>query len=195
MEFVLSSAINATAEIAAADAYPHIRVVDGPQQNSDPLPLKAPGATPANVTHNELFYNRMNWSVASSKTVGKGTDHCCRRRALSDEDILEQEHEALVDDSISGELSDAAASGFSAICWFAARDYADSLGGKVPVGAIDQSYGGTSIQFWMSEDAIKETNAPAATQCCGQNGGPSCLWNTQIYPYTIGPTQLTGVLW
>ena len=34
MEFVLSSAINATAEIAAADAYPHIRVVDGPQQNS-----------------------------------------------------------------------------------------------------------------------------------------------------------------
>ena len=32
MEFVLSSAVNATAEIAAADAYPHIRVVDGPQQ-------------------------------------------------------------------------------------------------------------------------------------------------------------------
>jgi|EP01047_Picozoa_sp_COSAG01_P036634 hypothetical protein len=77
----------------------------------------------------------------------------------------------------------------------AARDLADSLSNGVPIGAIDQSYGGTSIQFWMSSDAIKASEAPRATQCCGQNGGPSCLWNTQIYPYTIGPTQLSGVLW
>ena len=39
MEFVLSSAINATDEIKRADHYPLIRVVDGPQQNADPLPL------------------------------------------------------------------------------------------------------------------------------------------------------------
>jgi hypothetical protein len=58
----------------------------------------------------------------------------------------------------------------------AQRDYSDALGGKVPVGAIDQSYGGTSIQFWMSEDAIAESSAPVATQCCKQDGGPSCLW-------------------
>ena len=92
-------------------------------------------------------------------------------------------------------LGGEAASGFSAVCWFAARELFDSLGGSVPVGAIDQSYGGTSIQFWMSAEALEQSDAPVATQCCGQNGGPSCLWNTQIYPYTIGPTQLRGVLW
>ena len=47
----------------------------------------------------------------------------------------------------------------------------------------------------MSPDALRESNAPVATQCCGQNGGPSCLWNTQLYPYTLGPTQLSGFLW
>ena len=146
MEFVLSSAINASAEIAAADGYPHIRVVDGPQQNSDRLPLKPPNN--ASVPHNELFYQRMNWSVASAETVGKGSDHCCRRRSLSDADVVE-EHE----------LSADAGSGFSAVCWFAARDLADSLGGSTPVGAIDQSYGGTSIQFWMSEQARQNSSS------------------------------------
>ena len=47
----------------------------------------------------------------------------------------------------------------------------------------------------MSDEAIKESNAPVATQCCKQDGGPSCLWNTQVYPYTLGPTQLSAVLW
>ena len=183
MEFVLSSAINATEEIKAADNYPLIRVVDGPQQNSDRLPLRPPAS--ATRPHENLFYNRMNWSVASSQTVGQGSDHCCRR----------QMKEAMTEEPLSDELTATASSGFSAICWFAARDLFDSLGGTVPIGAIDQSYGGTSIQFWMSADAIKDSNAPVATQCCRQDGGPSCLWNTQIYPYTIGPTQLRSVLW
>ena len=113
MEFVLSSAVNATAEIAAADAYPHIRVVDGPQQNVDRLPLHPPAN--ASMPHNELFYNRMNWSVASSKTVGQGSDHCCRRRALDGQD--EYISNATADD---GTGASATASGFSAVCWFAA---------------------------------------------------------------------------
>jgi|EP01047_Picozoa_sp_COSAG01_P036635 hypothetical protein len=114
MEFVLSSAVNASAEIAAADGYPHIRVVDGPQQNADRLPLPPPAN--ASVPHQNLFYHRMNWSVASSKTVGHGSDNCCGRRALSDQDIVDQSRAALIDTSHA--LSAAAASGFSAVCWF-----------------------------------------------------------------------------
>eukprot|EP01051_Picozoa_sp_SAG22_P006756 SAG22_NODE_453_length_10316_cov_27.583341_2_plen_105_part_00 len=64
-----------------------------------------------------------------------------------------------------------------------------------PTHTHQQSYGGTSIQFWMSEAALRQSAAPVATQCCKQDGGPSCLWNTQIAPYTLGPTQLQGVLW
>ena len=176
MEFVLSRALNHTAEVAAADAYPHIRVFDGAQQNVDSL--HAPRA-PINVTHDELFYVRMNWSVASSKTVGPGSDNCCRRR-LGDAD--DSGGYAQSDDSGGYDTLDPAPSGFSAVCWLAAKRLADMHGGKVPIGAIDQSYGGTSIQFWMSADAIKASDAPVATQCCGQDGGPSCLWNTQIYP-------------
>ena len=82
----------------------------------------------------------------------------------------------------------------SAVCWFTVRDLADMLGGKVPVGGIDQSYGGTSIQFWMGASSIAESQAPVATQCCGQNGGASCLYNTQIHPYTLGPMQFAAAL-
>ena len=87
-------------------------------RNVDPLPLKAPAN--ASVPHAELFYNRMNWSVASSKTIGQGNDHCCRR-VLGDQDTdtlttAESDGEA-AEDSVSAA---AGASGFSAVCWFAA---------------------------------------------------------------------------
>ena len=47
----------------------------------------------------------------------------------------------------------------------------------------------------MSKNAIELSRAPKATQCCGQNGGASCLWNTQVAPYTLGPMQFSAVLW
>ena len=70
-----------------------------------------------------------------------------------------------------------------------------NVGLQVPIGAVSQNYGGTSIQFWMSPDSIEATAAPVATQCCGQDGGPSCLWNTQVHPYTIGPMQFSTAIW
>jgi hypothetical protein len=57
---------------------------------------------------------------------------------------------------------------FSAVCWFTLKRVFDavraSTGEQVPLGGIDQSYGGTSIQYWMSPDAIKASQAPIATQ-------------------------------
>jgi len=161
MEFTVNSAMNATAEVAAANNYPNIRVTSGPEQGVDTLNL--PGVF--NVTHDQLFYQRLNWSVASNQSIGC-VDGTCHGWDF-----------------------------FSAVCWFAARDLHDTLGGTTPVGAISQNYGGTSIQYWMSQDAIKLSDAPVATQCCGQNGGASCLWNTQVHPYTLGPMQLSSVIW
>ena len=80
---------------------------------------------------------------------------------------------------------------FSAVCWLTARNLADLLGPDVPIGAIDQSYGGTSIQFWMGTAALAASDAPQASQCCGQDGGASCLYNTQVYPYTLGPMPVS----
>jgi sialate O-acetylesterase len=42
---------------------------------------------------------------------------------------------------------------FSAACYFMARDYRTSE--KVPIGAIDSSWGGTPIRAWMSESAAR----------------------------------------
>lgn len=44
---------------------------------------------------------------------------------------------------------------FSAVCWFALKDTSDRLKGKVPLGGIVQSFGGTAIQQWSSPDALK----------------------------------------
>ena len=176
MEFVVPAAKNATAEIAAAANYPHVRLYTGVMQKADHLSPSPLFRQP----RDEALFLRMNWSVASPRVVGgcsdpatPGCDTCCGNPI---------------------ESPFKTGSYVSAVCWFAVRDLADLLGGRVPVGGIDQSYGGTSIQFWMPEASIKASDAPVATQCCGQNGGPSCLYNTQIHPYTLGPLQLSAVI-
>ena len=72
---------------------------------------------------------------------------------------------------------------FSAACYFMARDYRASE--KVPIGAIDASWGSTPIQSWMSETAnrvggngaladlvaLHRTDAPAAQRRFGQTWG------------------------
>lgn len=178
MEFVVPAAVNATAEINAADGYPHVRLFTGPMQGSDKL---YPNATIFNVTHDEAYFVRMNWSVASAKVVGgcddptnPNCDTCCGNPVAKE--------------------PFGTGSYVSAVCWYTVRDLADMLGGEVPVGGIDHSYGGTSIQFWMGASAIAASNAPVASQCCGQNGGASCLYNTQIHPYTLGPMQFGGAI-
>eukprot|EP01079_Euglenida_sp_SAG-EU17-18_P007384 gene7384-1319_t len=146
MEFTVNAAVNASAEVAAANLYPHVRVVSGPEQNVDTLNLQGV----FNHTHDELYYQRLNWSIANNQSIGC-VDGTCHGWDYS-----------------------------SAVCWLAIRDLSDLLGGQVPVGGISQNYGGTSIQYWMSGQATAASNAPEATQCCGQNGGASCLWNTQV---------------
>lgn len=153
---------NASEEAAAANAYPHIRIFSGPEENTDTLNSKGVFDHP----HDQTYYLRSNWTAANENTIGCADGSCAGPHGI-----------------------------FSAVCWHTARNLADSLGGTVPVGAIVQGYGGTSIQYWMSEDALRESNAPEATQCCGQNGGPSSLWNTQIHPYTLGPMQFSAVVW
>jgi len=84
---------------------------------------------------------------------------------------------------------------FSAACWFTLKPTFDLLGGTVPLGGIAQTYGGTSIQWWSSAEALQKCNAPPGSACCGYGGTDSCLFDTQVAPYTLGPTQLAGFLW
>lgn len=51
------------------------------------------------------------------------------------------------------------AADFSAACWFMVRDLRASE--KVPIGAIDSSWGGTRIRPWMDEAAARRTGGQA----------------------------------
>ena len=49
---------------------------------------------------------------------------------------------------------------FSAACYFLARDLRSTE--KVPIGAIDDSWGGTPIRAWMDEDAVRSSGGADA---------------------------------
>lgn len=71
--------------------------------------------------------------------------------------------------------------GFSAACFFYAQELQRKL--KVPVGAVDSSWGGTNIENWMSAQAMDGcTNhtAPGASEV----SAPSLLYNAMIQPLT-----------
>ena len=87
------------------------------------------------------------------------------------------------------------------MCWFYLRDtfLANQAQGEVvPLGGVVQSYGGTSIQWWSSTEALAKCPLAASnpgSACCGYGGSASCLYNSQIHPYTLGPTQFSAVFW
>jgi len=123
---------------------------------------------PENVLFSQLQALDLPWSVANQSSIGgngKGWDY------------------------------------FSAVCWFYLRDTFlanQAVGDVVPLGGVVQCYGGTSIQWWSSAEALAqcplaETNPGSA--CCGYGGNSSCLYNSQIHPYTLGPTQFSAVFW
>ena len=89
---------------------------------------------------------------------------------------------------------------FSAACWFFGRALHEKL--QVPVGLVSNSWGGTSIQPWMSPDAVQTCQAPPIVAHMGESQLPphhvsypqlrnrpmphsaSVLWNTMVAPWT-----------
>jgi hypothetical protein len=186
MEFVLPAVVNASVEIATADHYPYLRFFSGTQQNVDALVNSSIDFTQPS---DELAYVHLNWTVSASNVVGgcndpNGCDTCCQNPMPA---------------------SDPQGSFVSAVAFLTARHLFQQLNlpndndsVSIPIGAVVQSYGGTSIQYWMSKQALGKVQggAPPGTQCCGENGPDSCLWNTQLHPYTLGGgMKFSSVVW
>ena len=43
--------------------------------------------------------------------------------------------------------------------------------------------------------AIAACTTPPGSACCSYGGSNSCLYNSQIAPYTVGPTGVSAFLW
>lgn len=82
---------------------------------------------------------------------------------------------------------------FSAIGYQFARMLQQKLG--VPIGIIQSAYGGTDIEAWITQDALKDFNdfkVPTDAAKMTKNH-PSVLFNAMINP--ILGFQIKGVLW
>jgi len=63
---------------------------------------------------------------------------------------------------------------FSAVCWFFGKEISKALDDKVPLGLINNNWGGSPIENWMDNGAY---------------------YNAMIRPYMVGPMALTGFTW
>lgn len=83
---------------------------------------------------------------------------------------------------------------FSAVAYYFGRTLSDFI--DVPVGLIANSYGGSSIEAWMTEDCIKNiegANIEAAYSGRLPREKPQRLWNAMLCP--IMPFAARGFIW
>lgn len=83
---------------------------------------------------------------------------------------------------------------FSAVAYYFGRTLSDFI--NVPVGLIATSYGGSSIEAWMTEECIKnieEANIEAAYSGRLPREKPQRLWNAMLCP--VMPFTARGFIW
>jgi len=137
MQFTISLALNASAEIATADNYPNIRV------------FSVGDGTASNTELNQLGTISQRWAVSSKTSIG-GPDWQYQ----------------------------------TAVGWLFVRAIYDSE--KIPIGLVNDNWGGTSLKNWSSQAVINS---------CNLGGTPGNLYNAMIHPYVVGPMILKGFLW
>lgn len=83
---------------------------------------------------------------------------------------------------------------FSAVAYYFGAQLQKTL--DVPVGMIHTSWGGSSVQAWISKDVIsafQEVNLEGVDIKKGTNHIPTALYNAMIHP--LIPYSIKGVLW
>jgi len=84
--------------------------------------------------------------------------------------------------------------GFSAVAYFFGQQLQKIL--DVPVGMIHTSWGGSSVQAWISNEVIsfyQEVNLEDVDISKGTNHIPTALYNAMIHP--LIPFTIKGALW
>ena len=83
---------------------------------------------------------------------------------------------------------------FSGVCYFAGRGVAAALGGYVPVGLIESSWGGSFAQSWLPKGAHEVCGSVEIPKDGWWSpAAPTALFNAMIAPFALGPMPLSGV--
>ena len=171
---------NATAEIAAAAAYPSIRTMTVGQSVTSVTPLRELGA---NAT--------LPWSLATPETIGSGewnaTSAVCWffGKALSD---------AL---QIPIGLISSNWGGTSIPCWSSNATNAQcnfpgvSSNSDAPFRTVRKSNTGSADKF-ASKSFLEARDAGDMPD---PNAGAGVLFNAMIYPFTRGPMTISNIIW
>ena len=82
----------------------------------------------------------------------------------------------------------------SGVCYFTGRGVAASLGGSVPVGLIEASWGGSFLQSWLpagAHDVCGAVDIPK--DGWWSPAKPTALFNSMIAPLALGPMPISGI--
>jgi len=97
-----------------------------------------------------------------------------------------------------GSKADVMGSGhFSAVCYLFGRGIFQALGGKIPIGLISASWGGTSLECWLDNKTLAAESGggtcpgPIGGGCCG--GSPTQQYNGMIAP--LQNVTIKGAIW
>lgn len=195
MALTVDSAFNASAEVAAADAYPSIRIMSV--------------SYPCNATTEqaELCDVQLPWARASTATVGMGNwsafSATCWFAARDMYNGLGRTVPiGAVVTSYAGTPIQVRAEAVSLVSPNHLHVGARRSGGPalhtalVPLRACHLRL----PQVWSSAAAVAECAAvrpptPGMGIPCNTRGNVSCLWNGNIAPFAVGPLALSGVVW
>lgn len=87
--------------------------------------------------------------------------------------------------------------GYSATCWFVARDLFLELGAKMPVGVVQSASGGTAVRNWAPVEALalcpQPYNSPAQYGTAPYMH--AVLYNAMVHPFATGPASFSFVTW
>eukprot|EP00927_Polykrikos_kofoidii_P005757 TRINITY_DN12290_c0_g1_i1.p1 TRINITY_DN12290_c0_g1~~TRINITY_DN12290_c0_g1_i1.p1 ORF type:complete len:544 (+),score=69.68 TRINITY_DN12290_c0_g1_i1:84-1715(+) len=82
---------------------------------------------------------------------------------------------------------------FSAVCWYAGRSLFDRLKGKVPIGLIKGSVGGSPIEFWLPPGHVNDSTCGVDKPACDPKKIDSAFYGLYIEPFV--PYTLGAVVW
>ena len=84
---------------------------------------------------------------------------------------------------------------FSSVCFWAGAEVYDSLGGKVPIGLVQSSYGGTCVEPWTSAATVDQCGPYKRVRSYNDQdyNNASVVYNAMIHP--LLNMAFTAVLW